>query len=677
MYKKNKKSVTVCFKRWARKNWAVFASFHRVVKIGVLSVSMSILTLPFQNLLAQADTTEVVQKTYLKEVLVVTQRANPTRGVVLPTEVFSRNKMETSSLQTIENALKINPVVDLRERGAKGVQADISLYGGTADQTMVMLNGINFTDARTGHQSHSLPIDIEGVNGINLIGGVPGIGAFTGAINIITSPVRPNYLRGEISGGQYGYLYGNISGAITREKVSAMIIGSVRRGDGYIANTDFNTINLYARVTYDSDVIGILDFQSGYQRKFFGANGFYSLAYPNQAEHTETYLTSLKWKKQFLKKFSIGADVSYRRNTDRFELFRGADNAPSWYKDHNYHLTDNVGVGINGNYDWIGGTTSIGADYTFNHILSNVLGDKIETPIPIKGEVNKFYTNIKGRNIVNGWVSHSLQIEKWNLSGSFNYGYSPYGNAIMWSGGIGYDILPPLNININAAHSVRLPTFTDLYYTTKTHTGNISLSPEKATTYRLSLIYNGSLYKGAPSQFLSNLSINLSGFFRQGKDIIDWVKKYEEDKWESMQITSLNTFGAEVSIAYSFKKVLRNISASYGYIHNDKNSNGYISKYALDYLKNKVSLRTNIQIYKTIFADISGTWFDRNGKYQNATGEVISYTPFWLVDARLSYRLKYFTFFVNVNNVLNVKYFDFGGLVQPGIWADGGIRIDL
>ncbi|MEG2613265.1 MAG: hypothetical protein RR971_07230, partial [Alistipes sp.] len=47
-----------CFKRWSRKGWSVFASLHRTVMIGVLSVSMSIL-LP-ATLVAQAQTPDSI-----------------------------------------------------------------------------------------------------------------------------------------------------------------------------------------------------------------------------------------------------------------------------------------------------------------------------------------------------------------------------------------------------------------------------------------------------------------------------------------------------------------------------------------------------------------------------------------------------------------------------------------
>lgn len=96
------------------------------------------------------------------------------------------------------------------------------IRGGSFDQTMVMLNGINFTDARTGHQSHSLPIDIDCIAGIDLIDGVSGVGAYAGALNIRTMPLKSRYLRIEAAGGDDGYAYGNLSGAVTKGRFSLL-----------------------------------------------------------------------------------------------------------------------------------------------------------------------------------------------------------------------------------------------------------------------------------------------------------------------------------------------------------------------------------------------------------------------------------------------------------------------
>ena len=168
------------------------------------------------------------------------------------------------------------------------------IRGGSFDQTMVMLNGINFTDARTGHQSHSLPIDIDCIAGIDLIDGVSGVGAYAGALNIRTMPLKSRYLRIEAAGGGDGYAYGNLSGAVTKGRFSLFAAGSYRRSDGYIHNTDFENYNGYLRMNYDSEKAGFFDFQAGYQNRSFGSNGFYAAYNPDQFEHTSTVLSSLR-----------------------------------------------------------------------------------------------------------------------------------------------------------------------------------------------------------------------------------------------------------------------------------------------------------------------------------------------------------------------------------------------
>ncbi|MDE7344890.1 MAG: TonB-dependent receptor plug domain-containing protein, partial [Alistipes sp.] len=172
-----------CWRRWNRKGWSAFASLHRSVRIGVLSVGMSILLLATQGASAQdADTTAVLRELRIREVGVSGSLAAPLRSVQSQTSLFDRKAQGSAPYQTLEAVLRTAPSVDLRERGGKGTQADISIRGGSFDQTMVLLNGIDFTDARTGHQSHSLPVDLECISGVDLLEGIPGVGAYAGAV---------------------------------------------------------------------------------------------------------------------------------------------------------------------------------------------------------------------------------------------------------------------------------------------------------------------------------------------------------------------------------------------------------------------------------------------------------------------------------------------------------------
>lgn len=211
------------FRRWCRKGYAAFASLRRQVTIGVLSVSMSTIllstTTPVQA--QTVDSLTIARELEIEKVEVTGVKATPTRSTMSSTSVSSKGGCFGAG-PDLESVLRLSPAIDLRERSGRGTQADIMIRGGSFDQTMVMLNGINFTDARTGHQSHSLPIDIDCIAGIDLIDGVSGVGAYAGALNIRTMPLKSRYLRIEAAGGDDGYAYGNLSGAVTKGRFSLL-----------------------------------------------------------------------------------------------------------------------------------------------------------------------------------------------------------------------------------------------------------------------------------------------------------------------------------------------------------------------------------------------------------------------------------------------------------------------
>jgi hypothetical protein len=348
------------FRRWCRKGYAAFASLRRQVTIGVLSVSMSTIllstTTPVQA--QTVDSLTIARELEIETVEVTGVKATPTRSAMSSTSVFDRKAGASAPVQTLESVLRLSPAIDLRERSGRGTQADIMIRGGSFDQTMVMLNGINFTDARTGHQSHSLPIDIDCIAGIDLIDGVSGVGAYAGALNIRTMPLKSRYLRIEAAGGDDGYAYGNLSGAVTKGRFSLFAAGSYRRSDGYIHNTDFENYNGYLRMNYDSEKAGFFDFQAGYQNRSFGSNGFYAAYNPDQFEHTSTVLSSLRWVKS-VGRFTLNSSVSYRKNFDRYDWTRGTP--------MNHHNTDNAGAEFWADCTWKGGVTSLGGDYTYHY----------------------------------------------------------------------------------------------------------------------------------------------------------------------------------------------------------------------------------------------------------------------------------------------------------------------
>jgi iron complex outermembrane receptor protein len=102
-----------------------------------------------------------------------------------------------------------------------------------------------------------------------------------------------------------------------------------------------------------------------------------------------------------------------------------------------------------------------------------------------------------------------------------------------------------------------------------------------------------------------------------------------------------------------------------------------LSRYALDYLRHQVNISFDFRIVSRLYSSTTVTWRYRTGSWQNATGDVISFKPFWLTDTRFSWMAKNYKIYVEASNIFNTRYFDFGGLVQPGIWVRGGTTLNL
>lgn len=624
----------------------------------VVALQPAIVSFAFDNLPPELPDS-VAATVSLGEVSVTGRKASGARKQLSQTPVFDRGTMADAPVQTIEGALKLSPVVDVRERGAKGVQTDFMIRGGSFDQTMVSLNGINFTDARTGHQSHSLPIDINIVSNINVIDGVSGVGAYAGAIDIQTAPLHPKYLSAELTGGFHEYLYANVSGNYSFRNLSVMAMGSVRHSGGYIHNTDFTNYNAYVNARTFSSSLGRFEMQGGYQHRAFGANGFYSRKYPDQFETTATALASIKWQKT-LRRLMLSANVAYRYNTDCYELIKGDESAVPF----NHHITHNIGAEAGVAYDWgEAGETALDVDFTCNKILSTVLGEEI-APKVIHGIA---YDHSKTRHVVNAILRHTATLRSLTLSAAAGVSNSNYGTDGLWSAGLSWAIDADWRIGAGVVESMRLPTFTDLYYTATGYESDRNLVPEHAVTANLSSTFTHGRW-----------SASAYVYYRRGRNVIDWVKPDDSENWHSMQVKRINTLGAELTASYISATWLRRAAVSYGHIHQSSvTDRNMISATAFDHMRNKLAATLDLMPVENLVFSLTGTLFDRIGNYSDSDGSIRPYTPFFLLDARLSYERAFWKIYVDATNLTNTRYFDFGGLQMPGAWLSAGLIITL
>ncbi|MEA4982055.1 MAG: TonB-dependent receptor [Paludibacter sp.] len=591
--------------------------------------------------------------------------------VVKQLDAGAINSMPAQGLDVL---LKSISGVDVRQRGTGGTQADISLRGGSFDQVLILLNGVNITDPQTGHHNLNIPLDLSEVSKVEVLQGSAsrryGSQAFSGAINIVTDTKSKSLLDASISYGYYNTQAQKLTFSLGKKALRNFTTVARNRSDGYRTNTDYETYNLFSQTSLETNKSGNLDLQLAWQSKSFGANGFYSLAYPNQFEHTQTQFSSLKWQQQY-GDLNVEAQAYHRRHYDRFELFRSFQGAASWYVDHNYHLTDVTAYAINvGNYTPVG-KFSGGIDVKVDHIFSTVLGEDIvnvnDRPVNLyeKGQ-DKYFTKEAERLIASGYLDFSRNIGKLYFSGGASFSKATdFKLQTNYGADISYFHSNDLVLFASANTASRLPTFTDLYYKSATQLANPDLQPEKSLTVEL-----GTKYRRG------GLQCDGSVFYRKGTDIIDWVKFPDQEKWQSMNLTVLNTMGADASASYRFSQgFMKQLKLSYAFVNTDKASTTFDSKYALDYLRHQIVFQASHSLVSNVGVTWNLNYNDRAGDYADFdTGAKVPYRPYWLINSRIAWQMKQWMVYADLNNLLNESYVDFGGLTLPGFNALVGVK---
>jgi vitamin B12 transporter len=610
--------------------------------------------------------------------IVVTANRTPVRfsDIGRKVTIISKEEIINAPVTNVHDLLEFVSSVDIRSRGAEGVQSDVNMRGGNFEQTLIMINGVKVNDPQTGHHNLNLPIEKHDIERIEILEGpgsrVFGPNAYSGAINIITgNGFNGNETHANLLAGDFGLVDLNLSNSNQIGNYSSYLSATKRRSDGYMENTDFDILNLFINAGYKAEY-GQYSLQAGYNSKDFGANSFYTPNYPEQYEATKTTFTSLH--------FETGDDIKFkptiywRRHQDRFELFR--HDAPEWYSNHNYHMTDSYGAELNTEIISDFGLSSIGLEFRSENIKSNVLGEATGDTIAVPGEPNGFFTKSASRENYSLFLEHLFDFDDLLISagGIANYNsefdFKAYGGVeLNYKLSENYSLISSLN------QSLRMPTFTDLYYKVGDHRGSKDLKPEEGLTAEIGVKFHNEY-----------LRWDFVGFNRWGKNIIDWVKDApEDDLWIARNVTKLNTSGFETSVSLIPRNLIgdeckiKHINLAYSFNQVTVDSNGYMSQYVLDYLKHKFAATVEHDIIDKLAMSWMMNYQFRVGSYQGKRGSdgiapVYRFDPFFILNMKLSYSINNTILFVECSNLLDEKYNDFY-ITQPGRWVKGGVKI--
>lgn len=552
--------------------------------------------------------------------------------------VVERAEIEATAATSIAELLENVSGVDVRQRGAHGSQADVSIRGGSFEQTLILVNGVRLSNPQSGHHNMDIPVDVENIERIEIIKGsnarVYGANAMAGVINIITRRSQAAGIRAQLQGGEHDYWAGALQSHFSTGSWQNDLSAAQRYSSGFNDNepTGFNikTMNYLGRLER-----GNHDFEAAvaYTDKNFGASRFYFDS-PDQKEETTQLLAHLaatieaagvQWRPL----------ISWSRHEDLYRYRYGS----RWYQ--NETTTDSYTLQWNADTSSRWGLTRFGISSNREEMTSSSLGDH-------------------QRNSHSLFLNHDFAITDTLTvgAGASAVYYTNWG----WKYWPGIDAVYAINNRLqwfaSVAKAFRIPTFTEMYYNSPGNSGDPDLDAEQSWTAESGLRWRH-----------KRLSANLSAFVRDSKDLIDWSRATSSEDWQVRNVATSTTYGIEVGAdlkqPLAAVPLLGRLALSYTYLDQDADSAGLESKYSLNNVRH--------QLHSTFYLD----WHSRLSQTITVRAEQrMAGDSNVVVDSKLIYQASpQLTLTLEASNLFNEEYPELDNIPAAGRWIMAGITL--
>lgn len=535
-------------------------------------------------------------------------------------DVVDAKKLHHTSLD-IGHALDRVSGIRIRESGGVGSRMSFSLNGFTGKQVKFFMDGMPMEDFGSSFQLNNIPINIA--ERIEIYKGVVPVGlgadALGGAVNIITNPIRKNYLDVSYSYGSFNTHRTAINAAfVSPSGLTAQLNLFQNFSDNnYWVDVDVADIhtgqyypNQRVRRFHDTYHNETLIAQFGVQGKPYADKLLLGITLGQNYAEIQTgarlvtvfgdwhrrgniMMPTFKYAKKnlFMEGLDITVNANYNLGTEqnidtvnrRYNWLRqfkeydtpGGERAYSLYK----YKNNNAVATASANWQW-----AAHHQLTLSHVLNSFDRQGKDELFPDQDtyeQPRKSLKNILGlayqfekeeRFSSSAFVKHYTQTNHFALAynPSGVYGDVAYRNekarfqylGYGWTGA--YFIHDNLQVKASFEKSYRLPDPEELFGDMINLQGNNELKPEKSYNYNLGLSYWKSL---ASAQ---RLEVNANGFYRDSKDFIRPRLNNNQAMQVMENLFKVTNFGIEGDLRYHWKdRFTVGLNASYQDLRNN------------------------------------------------------------------------------------------------------------
>lgn len=638
------------------------------------------ITLTFPGLsLAQDEKTDKPSVTTLEEVIVTATRqeekissvpANVT--VVTETDIKNSTAYDIPDLLRSQVGVHVNDIAGNR----RSYTVDLRAFGETAPlNTLVLVDGRRINQADLSGSDWSL-IPLDRVKKIEIIRGgrgsvLYGDNAAGGVINIITKEGETFNTGAEINGGSYDTFKGSAYVSGTKNKLSYALSGTYLTSDGYRDNSDTEAKDVGINLGYYQNDIVKWNLSSGYHKDSTGLPGAIKASefaagasrtdslQPDDFADVEDYYVKGGPEIFFLSDSKFKMDISFRkRNSLSFASFDAGNFAGD---------TDIKTIAVSPQIIFkeavfgIDNRLVVGFDYT--DVVEDITNNSVFLGFPSTG-----LFELKKKNY--GYYIHD-EIRPWEnfaLSGGYRYDRAEFKfkpstpdsktmSEDLFTAGANYNFYDNSSIYFSFARSFRYPVLDEIF-NFFTNTINSTLIPQTSDNYEF----------GIRHYFTESLFAKANLFRIDTKNEII----YNPNSFSNENLDGkTRRDGLEFSITKTFDKVT--LSGNYTFTDATIRNGQFENKAFPNVPRHKAALSGIFTLGKDFLMIIDGVYVGDRPFISDFSNDFENQEDYLIVNTKLKYLWKNMTVFLNINNITDEEYSEYGGIstfpiTEPGFF---------
>ncbi len=646
-------------------------------RVGFLFVLIALM-FPGQTIAQDEKANEPLMTTLEEVVVTATRQEEKISSVPANVSVITETDIKNSTAYDIPDLLRNQVGVHVNDIGGnrRNYTVDLRAFGETAAlNTLVLVDGRRINQADSSGTDWAL-IPLDRVERIEIIRGgrgsvLYGDNAASGVINIITKEGEAFHNGGEINGGSYDTFKGSAYMSGAQSKLSYALSGSYLTSDGYRDNSKTEAEDFGGNLNYDFTDRISLSLSAGYHEDDTGLpGGIKKSQFEQGAARTDTFYPDdfldvkdsyIKGTPEifFLNDSVFKMDVSFRKRDQLyFSSFFGGT-----YEGDTEIETFTVSPQIVLKENFFGFTHSLIIGFDFENAEENITNTTL-----IPGFTSTEKQKLEKENY--GYYIHEeIDLSKrLSISGGYRYDRAEYNfdpwtpdhtkvDENLYTAGISYNFYKKSYAYFNFSHSFRYPNFNEFYDFT-TNTVLTDLKPQTSDDYELGVRHyvTESLFAGVnlfrvdtKNEILYDPAV---GFFGAN---VNLDGKTRRD-------------GVEVTLTKTFEWAT--IGGTYTYTKATIEGGQYEGKDFPNVPDHQFTLNTLFPLPYGFSAVVSGVYVGKRPFISDFKNDFDDQEDYFVLNTKIMYRWKKLNAFLNINNLTDEEYSEYGVLSLGFPWEE-------